>query len=64
MNKLISRLKCIENNLDRIRGKNKNGPRTIDLDVVIWNGDVVDKDVYERDFLRNSIKQICSELEI
>ena len=33
-------------------------PRTIDLDLLVWNGKVVDKDYYTRDFLR----QIAAEL--
>ena len=51
-------LKSIEKRLGRVKTGNKNGPRTIDLDIVIWNGSVVDDDYYTRDFLRNSIAEI------
>ena len=56
-------LKDIENRLKRIRTSNKNGPRTIDLDIVVWNNQIVDDDVYSRDFLKNSILEIAPELE-
>lgn len=57
-------LREIEKALGRIRGENKFGPRTIDLDIVVWNGKVVDEDVYERGFLRNSILEVCPDLRI
>ena len=52
---LKKRLKNIEFNLGRIRNVNKNGPRTIDLDIVVFNNQVVDYDVFQRDFLNNQI---------
>ena len=39
-------LKQIENKLERVRTKNKNGPRTIDLDIVLFNNQILDKDVF------------------
>lgn len=61
---LKSWLKDLENRMGRIRTENKNGPRTIDLDIVVWNGEVVDSEVYEREFLRNSINELLPELKI
>lgn len=55
---LKARLKEIEIALGRVRTENKNGPRTIDLDILVWNGEVVDDDVYEREFLKSSIKEL------
>lgn len=55
---LKRRLREIEGELGRVRTANKNGPRTIDLDILVWNGEVVDADVYERGFLRDSIKEL------
>lgn len=57
-------LRGIEKALGRIRGENKYDPRTIDLDIVVWNGKVVDEDVYERGFLRDSILEVCPDLRI
>lgn len=55
-------LNDIENKLGRIRTDNNDGPRTIDLDVVIWNGNVVDNDYYERDFLQIIVKELDSNI--
>jgi len=48
----------IENKLGRNRQAPKYGPRTIDLDIILWNGEVVDTDFYTREFVRESIKEI------
>jgi 2-amino-4-hydroxy-6-hydroxymethyldihydropteridine diphosphokinase len=56
---LRARLKGIEDRLGRDRSAAKFGPRTIDLDIVVWNGRVIDDDVYERDFLRRLVAQVC-----
>ena len=61
---LNSSLKEIENQLGRIRRANKNGPRTIDLDIVIWNGTVVDTDVKKRTFLRNAILELLPDIDL
>lgn len=52
----------VENKLMRIRTENKFGPRTIDLDVVVWNKNIIDKDVYTRDFLKRFVLELCPEL--
>jgi 2-amino-4-hydroxy-6-hydroxymethyldihydropteridine diphosphokinase len=52
-------LKHIEGRLGRKRTRNKYGPRTIDLDIVIWNGDVVDKDYYTRVYLKKSVNEVA-----
>jgi len=51
-------LKKIEVDMGRIKTSNKQGPREIDLDIIIWNNRVVDNDVYERKFLQNSILEL------
>jgi len=57
-------LKDLETKLGRVRTENKNGPRTIDLDIIVWNGKIVDDEVYEREFLLNSIKELLPNLSI
>lgn len=52
--------KEIEDKLGRDRTTPKFGPRTIDLDIVVWNGKVVDEDYYTRDFLQNSVEELNS----
>ncbi len=61
---LKSWLKKLEKKLGRIKSENKNGPRTIDLDIIVWNGEVVESEVYEREFLINSINELLPKLKI
>lgn len=51
-------LKNIEDRLNRDRSAPKYGPRTIDLDILIWDGEIVDTDYYNRDFLQTSVSEI------
>lgn len=55
LNKL---LKQIEDEMGRDRTAPKFGPRIIDMDIVIWNGEVVDNDYYERDFMRRAVDEV------
>jgi len=55
-------LKDIESQLGRIHTENPHGPRTIDLDIVVWNGTVVDDDFHTRDFLREAVIEILPDL--
>jgi len=61
---LKSWLKNLEKKLGRVKSENKDGPRTIDLDIIVWNGEVVDSEVYEREFLINSINELLPELKL
>ncbi len=51
-------LKQIEDQLGRDRSQPKFGPRCIDLDIVKWNGKIVDPDYHTRDFLKKSVDEI------
>jgi|SRR5665647_72716 len=53
-----SYLKYIEDRLKRDRTAPKFGPRTIDLDIVIWDGEIVDPDYFSRDFLKTTVDEI------
>jgi 2-amino-4-hydroxy-6-hydroxymethyldihydropteridine diphosphokinase len=55
---LKSLLKTIEDKLGRDRTQPKFGPRTIDLDIVTWNGSIVDPDYYTRDFLKQAVDKL------
>ena len=61
---LRKELKRIEDILGRDRSLPKFGPRTIDLDILIWNKKVVDEDYYQRDFLRKGVEEIIPDLEL
>jgi 2-amino-4-hydroxy-6-hydroxymethyldihydropteridine diphosphokinase len=51
-------LKGIEDKMGRDRTAPKFGPRNIDLDIVVWNGEIVDDDYYTRDFLQKSVNEL------
>jgi len=53
-----SYLKVIEDRLKRDRTTPKYGPRTIDLDIVIWDGEIIDPDYHSRDFLKTAVDEI------
>jgi putative transposase len=55
---LTALLKNIEDEMGRDRTIAKFGPRCIDLDIAVWNGEIVDKDYYTRDFLKKSVDEI------
>lgn len=51
-------LKQLEDKLGRDRTLPKFGPRTIDLDIVVWNGEIKDQDYHTRDFVKDSVDQL------
>lgn len=61
---LKQRLKAIEALQGRVRTANKAGPRTIDLDIVVWNSRVVDEHVREWDFLRSAVAELLPDLDL
>jgi 2-amino-4-hydroxy-6-hydroxymethyldihydropteridine diphosphokinase len=52
-------LKSIEDKLKRDRTAPKFGPRTIDLDIIKWDDQIVDPDYFDRDFLRDLVDEIA-----
>jgi 2-amino-4-hydroxy-6-hydroxymethyldihydropteridine diphosphokinase len=58
---LSSYLKQLEDQMGRDRTQKKFGPRNIDLDILIWNNEVVDSDYFTREFLRNSAAELGFE---
>ena len=57
-NDLIDYLKKLENKLGRDRSLPKFGPRTIDLDIVVWNNIIIDNEYYTRDFIKNAVIEL------
>jgi len=51
-------LKALEDRMGRDRTQHKFGPRNIDLDILIWNNQIVDQDYFLREFLRNSAAEL------
>ncbi len=56
-------LKYLEIKLGRVESKDPFAARVIDLDIVVWNGQVIDSDFYERDFLKNATLELIPELK-
>ena len=61
---LKDQLVLIESKLGRVKDIEKNGPRKIDLDIIVSNNKVVDNDVFERDFLQKAIKEVKPGFEV
>lgn len=61
---LTATLKKIEDQMGRDRTQAKFGPRNIDLDVLVWNGVLIDQDYFTRDFLRTSAEELGFKIEI
>ena len=59
---LVKWLKSVEKQLGRKPSENKYGPRPIDLDVVVWNGDLIGKDFYERDFVKKAVLELLPSI--
>ncbi len=57
-------LKAIEVMLGRQPETNRNGPRTIDLDIIVWNGEIVDPDLYTRKYLQTSVLAVLPNLNL
>ena len=58
LNNLKVFLKGIEDKLGRDRNAPKFGPRTIDLDLVVWNGEIVHQEYFSREFVRDSVNEL------
>jgi len=56
-------LKEIETFLGREKTSVKSGPRTIDLDIIVWNGKVIHRDFQHRDFVRKSVLELIPDLK-
>ena len=56
---LRSCLKDIECQLGRSHDSVKSyGPRTMDIDILVWNDTVIDRDFYEREFVKNFVLEL------
>ena len=62
LSELELELKQIEAILGRVRSKNKNAPREIDLDVITYNGFLIDKDIKELPFLIDFVKYLQPDM--
>lgn len=56
------KLKAIERQQGRVKTSNKAGPRTIDLDITVWNGAILDEHFWDWDFVRNCVLEVLPDL--
>jgi len=61
---LDAELKAIEKKCHRVKLANKFGPRTIDLDIAVFNNQIIDPDIAQRDFLKKAIGQLLPDLDL
>lgn len=53
-------LKSVEDRLGRVRGPIKSGPRTMDLDIVAWDGELVDEGYLDHDYVRVPVDELLA----
>ncbi|PRY64977.1 2-amino-4-hydroxy-6-hydroxymethyldihydropteridine diphosphokinase [Vreelandella songnenensis] len=53
-------LKAVEDRLGRVRGPNKSGPRTMDLDIVAWDGELLDQSYLAYDYVRLPVDEVLA----
>lgn len=61
---LKQQLQAIEVDLKRVRTENKNLARTIDLDICVCNGRILDDDYHHYDFVKQSVDFFNTDLII
>ncbi|MYL23507.1 2-amino-4-hydroxy-6-hydroxymethyldihydropteridine diphosphokinase [Halomonas alkaliantarctica] len=54
-------LKRVEDRLGRERGPIKSGPRTMDLDIIAWDGELVDEGYHRHDYVRGPVDELLKE---
>ncbi|WP_461481740.1 2-amino-4-hydroxy-6-hydroxymethyldihydropteridine diphosphokinase [Porticoccus sp.] len=57
-------LKSVEDRLGRVRGPIKSGPRTIDLDLVVWDGVLLTEDYRRYQYVSVPVDQLAETWEI
>ncbi|MFQ5479962.1 MAG: 2-amino-4-hydroxy-6-hydroxymethyldihydropteridine diphosphokinase [Thermodesulfobacteriota bacterium] len=57
-------LKGVERRLGRKRGHARFAPRTMDLDIIVFNGAIIDDDYYKYGFVQEAVKELLPELSM
>lgn len=55
-------LRPLEEKLGRIRTQDKNAPRTIDIDIITWDGQVVDGNLWTRAHIALPVSALAPQL--
>jgi len=57
-------LKTVEDRMGRLRGPIKAGPRTIDLDIIVWDGELLEPDYHQFEYVSVPVDQILSSNQL
>ena len=57
-------LKEVEQRLGRVRGPIRSGPRTIDLDITVWDGQIVHEDYHAHSHTRIPVDELLHRFQI
>jgi len=52
----------IEKELERVRTDNKNSPRTIDIDILIYNSEILDSEIWEYAHIAAPLSELLPDL--
>jgi len=63
-NEFNAYLKAVEKRLGRVKGPIKSGPRTIDLDIILWDGEVVHDDYYHKQYVIGPVNELVERYNI
>lgn len=55
-------IRAIEDRLGRVRTSDKNAPRTIDIDIILWDGQVVDANLWSRAYIALPVSALAPQL--
>jgi len=57
----IEVLRKIESNLGRIRTRDKNAPRSIDMDIVIFNDNVINANIWDQIYIASPLSELLPD---
>ena len=63
-NALKAYLRGVEERLGRVRGPVRAGPRTIDLDITVWDGQIVHNDYHAHNHTRIPVDELLNRFQI
>jgi len=63
MGELEAYLKDVEDRLGRVRSAGSHAPRTMDLDIIVFNGQIVDNDYFSYAFVKKAVDELLPELK-